>query len=63
MTKLESKILSEISNNTKISRNELAEKLGISSDTVKEYIEKLKKKGVLVRIGKTSGGHWEVVGR
>jgi predicted HTH transcriptional regulator len=28
---------------------------------VKEYIKKLKDKGVLRRVGKTSGGHWEVL--
>ena len=28
---------------------------------VKEYLEKLKKKGFLKRIGPAKGGHWEVI--
>jgi len=60
LTELESKIIAEIKINPKISRNELARKLGISGDTVKEYLEKLKSKGVLARAGKTSAGYWEV---
>lgn len=60
LTELENKILFQIKENAKISRNELSKKLGISSDTVKEYLEKLKSKGVIERIGKTSAGYWEV---
>ncbi len=61
LTELEKKILLEIQTNSKISRNELAIKLGISSDTVKEYIEKLKSKNAVRRIGKTSAGYWEIL--
>ena len=61
LTELEGKIVAEIKANPKISRNELAKKIGISPDTVKEYLEKLKSKGSIIRIGKTSAGHWEIV--
>ncbi|MBS3121472.1 winged helix-turn-helix transcriptional regulator [Candidatus Woesearchaeota archaeon] len=50
----------EIKKNPKISRKGLAVKLRISIDTVKEYLEKLKQKKALKRIGKTSAGHWEI---
>ncbi len=60
LTELEGKIISKIQENPKISRNELAKKLGISPETVKEYLEKLKSKRAIRRIGKTSSGHWEV---
>jgi len=61
LTELESRILKVIAQNPRISRNKLADALKIGPDTVKEYINKLKKKGVLRRIGKTSGGYWEIV--
>lgn len=60
LTELELKIVKLIEINRYISRAEMAKKLSISADTVKEYLEKLKKKGVLVRKGKTSSGYWEV---
>jgi len=60
LTELEEKIFTEIKKNPKISRNNIAEQLGIKLDTVKEYINKLKKKGVLKRVGKTSAGYWEI---
>ena len=60
LTELEEKVLNEIKNNVKISREQIAERLRIKPGTVKEYIKKLKDKGVLRRVGKTSGGHWEV---
>ncbi|MCJ7697240.1 MAG: winged helix-turn-helix domain-containing protein, partial [Thermoplasmata archaeon] len=47
LTELETKIINEIVINKKISRSQLAEKLGISQDTIKEYIEKLKKRRLL----------------
>lgn len=61
LTELEGKVLNEIKNNLKISREQIAERLRIKPGTVKEYIKKLKDKGVLRRVGKTSGGHWEVL--
>lgn len=61
LTELEKKILSEIKNKPKISRNELAKNLEISSDTVKEYLKKLKQKRAIKRIGKTSAGYWEII--
>ncbi len=60
-TELEKKMLLEIQTNPRISRNELAINLGISSDTVKEHIEKLKSKNAIRRIEKTSTGHWEIL--
>jgi predicted HTH transcriptional regulator len=30
-------------------------------DTIKEYIEKLKEKGMLRRIGQTSAGYWQIL--
>ncbi len=59
LTGLEIRILAAIRKDPKISRARLAEILDIRPDTVKEYLGKLKGKGVLRRVGKTSGGHWE----
>ena len=61
LTELENKIISQIKINPKISRNELAIRLGISSETVKEYLDSLKIKGVLIRVGKTSAGYWTIL--
>ena len=60
VTQLEKKIIGLLKRNNKLSRKELASKLKISVDTVKEYLNKLKKKGLLVRVGKTSAGYWEI---
>jgi len=61
LTELETKIINEIVKNKKISRSQLAEQLGISQDTIKEYIEKLKKKKMIRRRGRTSSGYWEIL--
>ena len=60
LTDLERKILREIKINPKISRKELSEKLRIGEDTIKEYLRKLREKGVLIRVGETSAGYWEI---
>ena len=60
LTGLERNIINEIKKNNKLSRKELAVILGISTDTVKEYLEKLRHKRALIRVGRTSAGHWEV---
>ena len=38
----------------------MAIKLGIGQDTVKEYLKKMRVKGLIIRKGKTSAGHWEI---
>jgi len=53
-------ILNKIKENPKISRNQISEKLKISPDTVKEYLNKLKNKKVLLRIGKTNADYWKI---
>lgn len=54
------KILEQIRNNPKITRNELASILGITSDGVKYHLQKMTAEGVIVRHGSARGGYWEV---
>lgn len=60
LTVLEAKILKELKSNPRASRAGLASILGIRPDTVQEYLQKLKKKKLLERKGKTRAGYWEV---
>lgn len=62
-TELEQKILDLIKKNSSISRTEIAKTLSLSADTIKEYLEKLKQKSLLKRIGPDKGGHWQVVSK
>jgi ATP-dependent DNA helicase RecG len=49
-----------ISVDNKISANELAEKIGISSRKIEKNIKKLKAHNILKRIGPAKGGYWQV---
>ena len=55
------KILDQIKANPYISRQELAELCGLTSDGIKYNIRKLREKGIIKRIGPDKGGYWEVV--
>jgi len=55
------KIIEQIRNNPKITRNELASILGITSDGVKYHLQKMTADGVIVRHGSARSGYWEVV--
>ena len=55
------KILEAITNKPDITKKELAAVIGITEDGVKYHITRLRKKGVLKRIGPDKGGHWEIV--
>lgn len=61
ITPLERKIIEKIKNNTTITQKQIAEQLGIGFTTVREYIGKLKQKGVLTRIGPDKGGYWKII--
>ena len=40
----------------------MADAIGVERSTVARAIAKLKREGILRRIGPDKGGHWEVVG-
>lgn len=55
------KILEAITNKPDITKKKLAAVIGITEDGVKYHIIRLRKKGVLKRIGPDKAGHWEIV--
>ena len=59
-TPLEGKILTVIKEKQTITKSEIARKLNLSEETIKEYLAKLKNKGFLERISPDKGGYWEV---
>jgi len=44
-----------------VSARELSILVGISSRKIEENIVKLKKKGLLKRVGPDKGGYWEII--
>jgi len=55
------KILVLIKKNPVISKKELSGRIGISVTAIDKNIRRLKKKGLIKRIGPAKGGHWEVI--
>jgi ATP-dependent DNA helicase RecG len=55
------KIIYNIYENPKISKRELSEKLKISTTSIDKNVEKLKKMGILQRIGPAKGGEWKIL--
>lgn len=60
LTMLENTILSKLALFPAYSHTDLSRELEISSDTVREYIARLKSKGLLVREGGRRYGSWKV---
>jgi len=50
-----------LEDNKYITTKELSEHIKISTTAVDNNISKLKKKGLLRRVGPAKGGHWEVI--
>ena len=55
------KILKLIAQNPRITRKDLAEQIGISTDGVKYHLNRMRKQNLIRRIGPDRGGRWEVV--
>ncbi|MBI5098819.1 MAG: winged helix-turn-helix transcriptional regulator [Nitrospirae bacterium] len=55
------KIIEAITRRSDITQKDLAAAIGITEDGVKYHITRLRKKGILKRIGPDKGGYWEVV--
>ena len=58
--KTRSRLIALIRENNQITRNELSEKLGIGLEGVKKQILKLKKEGLLARVGDNRTGYWKL---
>lgn len=56
----EQKVVSLLQQNPNASQAEVAAKLGISANTVKYYIRKLRELGRLERIGSSQKGKWVI---
>lgn len=54
-------ILQLIKENPTITRNALAETIGISPSAIQKHINRLKTDNIIVRHGGDRGGHWEVL--
>lgn len=63
LSELKFKIISEIRRNIKVTRNQIANRLSLSPETVKEYLEKLKKKKLLGHVGSTKSGYWKILSK
>ena len=55
------KIIEAITKKSDITQKELATIIGITEDGVKYHITRLRKQGLLKRIGPDKGGYWEVL--
>ena len=53
-------ILDIVSANSNITISQLAQQIGKGITATKKYLNKLKEKGMLRRIGPAKGGHWEI---
>ena len=54
-------IIDLIKENSSITREELAKQLNLTIEGIDWNLRKLKKEGLLKRIGPKKGGHWEVM--
>ena len=54
-------IIRQIRQNPNVSMSELASAVGISAKAVEKQIARIKKDGLLVRVGPDKGGYWEIV--
>lgn len=61
LTENQKKILIEIKKNKSITQQELSKLVGINEKNIRNNIAKLKRKGLLKRIGSAKSGYWEVV--
>jgi len=54
-------IIRLMAQNPKITKKEMAEKVGVSTTTIDKNIDTLKDKKLVRRIGSDRSGHWEII--
>ena len=53
-------IIKAIHENSKISKRELEEIIGLSATAIDNNIDALKEMGLIERVGSAKGGHWKI---
>jgi ATP-dependent DNA helicase RecG len=61
LTKNQIRILELIWKNPRITRKELSEKIGVNPSAIQKNLEKLKRIGIVKRIGPARGGYWKTL--
>ena len=58
----DTKILNKLKEEPTLTRNDLANMLGVSSRTIQRSLDKLVKCNKIIRIGSNKTGYWEIIG-
>ena len=61
LTENQQRIIKLVTENKRVSTSKMADNIGISKRKVLDNINKLKKLGLIRRIGPAKGGHWEII--
>jgi len=59
--KTRARILSLMAENPAVTREQLADAIGVSSDGIRYHLRKLKQEDIIRRVGPDKGGFWEVL--
>jgi ATP-dependent DNA helicase RecG len=54
-------LLNLIAQDSTVSMSQMSEHIGISKRKVLDNINKLKAMGIVIRVGKKKGGHWQII--
>ena len=55
------KIITLLSNNSKITKQDIMKKLNKADGSIKQHLSNLKKDGIIKRVGSTKSGYWRVI--
>ncbi|MFC2323617.1 MAG: DUF977 family protein, partial [Tannerella forsythia] len=61
LSEKQKKIMSLLRENNRMTLSDLSEALGISRRKIVDHTNKLKEKGVLMRVGNNKSGYWQVI--
>ncbi len=61
LTDRQIKIISLLERNAEISKTEIASVLGVSKESIKRDFDRLKKLGIIIRVGSDKTGHWKII--
>jgi predicted HTH transcriptional regulator len=59
--KTRDKILDMITQDAKVTSNQMAKNLGINRSAVSKHLKKMQADGIIKRVGPDKGGHWKII--